>query len=49
MSKTVQHNKSPSPDNKMEIMMMKRMNYIRNNLDLSNPREMTQKIRLEAK
>jgi hypothetical protein len=29
-------------------MMMKRMNYIRNNLDLHNPREMTSKIRAES-
>lgn len=29
----------------MEIMMMKRMNYIRNNLDQLNPRETTSKIR----
>ena len=33
----------------MEIMMMKRMNYIRNNLDLSDPRETTNKIRIDAK
>jgi len=30
-------------------MMMKRMNYIRNNLDLSDPRETTNKIRIDAK
>ena len=36
-------------DQSMEIMMMKRLNYIRNNLDLSNPRETTSKIRVEAK
>ena len=29
--------------------MMKRMNYIRNNLDMSNPREVTHQIRQEAK
>lgn len=29
--------------------MMKRMNYIRNNLDVYNPREVTSKIRQEAK
>jgi len=29
----------------MEVMMMKRMNYIRNNLDLVNPKEVTAKIR----
>jgi len=29
--------------------MMKRMNYIRNNLDLSDPRETTNKIRIDAK
>ena len=28
---------------------MKRMNYIRNNLDMSNPREVTHQIRQEAK
>lgn len=28
--------------------MMKRMNYIRNNLDLSQPREVTHRIRAEA-
>jgi hypothetical protein len=33
----------------MEVMMMKRMNYIRNNLDVYNPREVTSKIRQEAK
>lgn len=38
-----------APDSTMEVMMMKRMNYIRNNLDLSNPREVTNQIRLEAK
>jgi len=36
-------------DQSMEVMMMKRMNYIRNNLDLSNPREITSKIRQDAK
>jgi len=33
----------------MEVMMMKRMNYIRNNLDVHNPREVTSKIRQDAK
>jgi len=42
-------NKKGQTDQSMEIMMMKRMNYIRNNLDISNPRETTNKIRNEAK
>jgi hypothetical protein len=33
----------------MEIMMMKRMNFIRSNLDQHNPRELTSKIRQDAK
>ena len=33
----------------MEIMMMKRMNFIRSNLDQHSPRELTSKIRQDAK
>lgn len=49
-AQSVLSNKKASTDlnQTMEVMMMKRMNYIRNNLDLSNPREQTSKIRLEA-
>jgi hypothetical protein len=32
----------------MEVMMMKRMNYIRSTIDGHDPREVTSKIRLEA-
>jgi hypothetical protein len=32
----------------MEVMMMKRMNYIRNTIDVHDPREITSKIRIEA-
>jgi len=32
----------------MEVMMMKRMNYIRNTIDLHNPRDVTSKIRQAA-
>lgn len=41
--------KSSNDDSKMEIMMMKRMNYIRSNLESHNPRELTSKIRQDAK
>ena len=32
----------------MEVMMMKRMNYIRNTIEIHDPKEVTSKIRIEA-
>ncbi len=49
-SSSVMSNKKASSDlnQTMEVMMMKRMNYIRSTIDGHDPREVTSKIRLEA-
>lgn len=48
--RSILNNKKPSTDlnQTMEVMMMKRMNYIRNTIDLHNPRDVTSKIRQAA-
>lgn len=40
--------RAPDLSQTMEVMMMKRMNYIRNTLEQHDPHEMTSKVRQDA-
>lgn len=41
LSNSPTNKKAIDNNNSMEVMMVKRMNYIRNSLDVHNPREVT--------